>query len=40
METFIGWRPYRTENKLETHEKICKDHDFCDVKMPDKDNIF
>ena len=38
METFIGWRPYRTENKLEKHEKICKDHDFCNIKMPEKDN--
>ena len=29
---------YRTKNKLKRHEKICKDHDFCHVKMPDEDN--
>ena len=29
---------YRTKNKLIRHEKICKDHDFCYVKMPDKNN--
>ena len=26
--------------KLRKHEKICKDHDFCYSKMPDKDNRF
>ena len=29
---------YRTKNRLKKHEKICKDHDFCHVKMPDEDN--
>ena len=29
---------YRTKNKLEKHEKACKNHDFCNVKMPDEDN--
>ena len=29
---------YRTKSKLRKHEKICKDHDFCDIKMPDEDN--
>ena len=24
--------------KLRKHEKICKDHDFCDIKMSDEDN--
>ena len=28
---------YRTKRKLRKHEKICKDHDFCDIKMPDED---
>ena len=28
---------YTTEEKLKKHEKICKDHYFCYVKMPDKD---
>ena len=26
---------YTSEKK---HERICKDHDFCDIKMPDEDN--
>ena len=30
--------PYRTKEKLKKHEKICKDYDFCNVKMPDEDN--
>ena len=29
---------YTTEDKLRKHERICKDHDFCYVKMPDEDN--
>ena len=29
---------YRTKNKLIRYEKICKDHDFCDVKMPNENN--
>ena len=28
---------YSTENKLKKHEKVCKDHDYCYVKMPDED---
>ena len=28
---------YRTKNKLKKHERICKDRDFCYVKMPDED---
>ena len=27
---------YRRKNKLIRHEKICKNHDFCDVKMPNE----
>ena len=27
-----------TEKKLKKHERICKDHDFCHVKMPSEDN--
>ena len=26
---------YRTKSKLKEHEKICKNHDFCYLKMPD-----
>ena len=29
---------YTTKKKLEKHQKICKDHDFCHVKMPEKNN--
>ena len=31
---------FRTENKLKSHEKICKDRYFCGTVMPsEKDNI-
>ena len=29
---------YRTKSKLKKKEKICKNHDFCKLKMPDVDN--
>ena len=29
---------YRTKNKLESHKKICENHDYCHVEMPTKDN--
>ena len=29
---------YRTKNKLEAHEKICENRDYCRVEMPTKDN--
>ena len=29
---------YRTKNKLETHKKICENHNYCHVEMPNKDN--
>ena len=29
---------YTTEKKLRKHERICNDHDFCHLKMPDEDN--
>ena len=28
---------FSTENKLKKHEKSCKDHDYCYVKMPKED---
>ena len=28
---------YTTKRKLKKHERICKDHDFCDIIMPDED---
>ena len=29
---------YRTKSKLEPHQKICENHDYCHVEMPTKDN--
>ena len=29
---------YRTNRKLKKYERICKDHDFCGMKMPGEDN--
>ena len=29
---------YTSENKLTKHEKICEDHEFCELEMPDDDN--
>ena len=29
---------YRTENKLEKHKKICENHNYCHVEMPNEDN--
>ena len=29
---------YTTERKLRKHERVCKNNDFCDLKMPDEDN--
>ena len=29
---------YRTRNKLESHKKICENHDYCNVEMPTKSN--
>ena len=31
---------YRTKNRLKKHQKICKDHDFCYVKMPNNEIKF
>ena len=28
---------YRTKEKLKKHEKVCKDHDYCYLKMPNED---
>ena len=41
MEIFFClncFHPYTTEKKLRKHERICKNHDFCYPKVPDKDN--
>ena len=29
---------YTTKRKLKKHERVCKDHDFCDIIIPDEDN--
>ena len=29
---------YATKDKLKKHEKVFKEHDFCNIKMPDDDN--
>ena len=29
---------YSTENKLKKHKKVCENHDYCYVEMPEKDN--
>ena len=30
---------YSTEKKLKKHEKVCNDHDYCYIKIPDEDII-
>ena len=32
------FHPYTTEKELRKHERICNDHDFCHLKMPDECN--
>ena len=32
------FRAYTTENKLEAHKKVCENHDYCYVEMPNEDN--
>ena len=29
---------YRTKDKLKKHENVCKNYDYCNVDMPNKDN--
>ena len=29
---------YRTKNELETHKKVCENHDYCCLEMPNEDN--
>ena len=29
---------FRTENALKNHENVCRNHDYCYIEMPDKDN--
>ena len=32
------FRVYTTKNKLKAHKKICENHDYCHVEMPNEDN--
>ena len=32
------FRAYTTKNKLKTHKKICENHEYCHVEMPNEDN--
>ena len=32
------FHPYTTNKRLRKHERICNDHEFCHLKMPDEDN--
>ena len=32
------FQSYSTKNKLKRHEKVCNDHDYSYVEMPNKDN--
>ena len=32
------FQSYTTKKRLEKHERICKNYDFCHVKMPDENN--
>ena len=32
------FQSYTTENKLKKHKKVCKNHDYCYVEMPEEDN--
>ena len=29
---------FRTKNSLKSHENVCRDHNYCYIEMPDKDN--
>ena len=33
-----SFQSYTTENKLKKHKKICENHDYCYVEMPEEDN--
>ena len=32
------FQSYTTENKLKKHKKVCENHDYCYVDMPEEDN--
>ena len=36
---FLRFRSYNTKEKLEKHEKVCNDHNYCHVEMPNNNKI-
>ena len=32
------FHPYRTENKLNVHKKICENHEYCNIEIPSPNN--
>ena len=32
------FQSYNTQNKLKKHKKVCENHDYCYVEMPEEDN--
>ena len=32
------FQSYTTENKLKKHQKVCENHDYCYIEMPEEDN--
>ena len=40
METYClnCFLSYRTETILKKHDRVCNDHDYCYIEMPDEDN--
>ena len=33
-----GFHSYSTENKLNSHKKVCENHDYCNIEMPSNDD--
>ena len=40
METFTlnCFQSYTTENKLKNHKRVCENHEYCYVEMPEENN--
>ena len=32
------FRAYTTESKIENHQKVCENHDYCSIEIPNEDN--
>ena len=35
---FYCFHSYSTNNKLEKHDRVCNDYDYCYIEMPNEDN--